>query len=67
MTKTDVLAEFTQSYRERQPAEMSLEAYLDLCRKDPRAYASAAERVLHAIGDPALLDTSKDQLLAEFL
>jgi serine protein kinase len=63
MTKPELLAEFAQSYRERQPTEMSLEAYLDLCREDPRAYASAAERILHAIGEPALLDTSKDQRL----
>ncbi len=63
MTKTELLAEFAQSYRERRPTEMSLEAYLELCRKDPRAYASAAERILHAIGEPALLDTSKDQRL----
>ena len=30
---------------------------------DPKAYASAAERILHAIGDPEFLDTSKDQRL----
>ena len=63
MTKTELLAEFAQSYRERRPIEMSLEAYLELCRNDPRAYASAAERILQAIGEPALLDTSKDQRL----
>jgi serine protein kinase len=42
---------------------MSLAAYLDLCRTDPKAYASTAERILHAIGDPEFLDTSKDQRL----
>jgi serine protein kinase len=63
MAKTELLAEFAQSYRERQPTEMSLEGYLDLCRRDPGAYASAAERILHAIGEPTLLDTSKDQRL----
>jgi len=42
---------------------MSLEAYLDLCRTDPLAYASAAERLLRAIGDPEILDTSKDPRL----
>ena len=63
MAKTELLAEFAQSYRERQPTQMSLEAYLELCRSDPRAYASAAERILQAIGEPTLLDTSKDQRL----
>jgi len=63
MKESDVFADFTQSYRERQATEMSLATYLDLCRTDPKAYASAAERILHAIGDPEFLDTSKDQRL----
>ena len=63
MKQSDVFADFTQSYRERQATEMSLAAYLDLCRTDPKAYASTAERILHAIGDPEFLDTSKDQRL----
>ncbi|MGA9826279.1 MAG: PrkA family serine protein kinase [Methylocystis sp.] len=63
MKQSDVFADFTQSYKERQATEMSLAAYLDLCRADPKAYASAAERILHAIGDPEFLDTSRDQRL----
>ncbi len=63
MKQSDVFADFTQSYRERQATEMSLAAYLDLCRADPKAYASAAERILHAIGDPEFVDTSRDQRL----
>ena len=63
MKQSDVFADFTQSYRERQATEMSLAAYLDLCRTDPKAYASTADRILHAIGDPEFLDTSKDQRL----
>ena len=63
MTKTELFAEFGRSYRERQPTEMSLEGYLELCREAPKTYASAAERILHAIGEPTLLDTSKDQRL----
>ncbi len=64
MTNMNVFAEFTRSFGERQATEMSLEAYLELCRGDPKAYASAAERILHAIGEPELVDTSKDQRLA---
>ncbi len=44
--------------------EMSLEEYLQLCRTDPDAYASAAERMLHAIGEPELVDTRLDQRLS---
>jgi serine protein kinase len=43
---------------------MSLEDYLQLCRKDPDAYASAAERMLKAIGEPELFDSRLDQRLS---
>lgn len=43
---------------------MSLEEYLELCRKDPSAYASAAERVLLAIGEPETIDTRHDARLS---
>jgi serine protein kinase len=44
--------------------ELSLEEYLQLCRKDPDAYASAHERMLTAIGEPELVDTRLDQRLS---
>jgi serine protein kinase len=40
--------------------EMSLQEYLDLCKTDPSAYATAAERMLMAIGEPELVDTRED-------
>ncbi|MGJ0510158.1 MAG: PrkA family serine protein kinase [Methylocystis sp.] len=63
MANTDVFADFVQFYRERQASEMSLESYLDLCRDEPGTYASAAERILAAIGEPELLDTSRNPRL----
>ena len=36
---------------------MSIQEYLDLCKNDPMAYASVAERMLTAIGEPELVDT----------
>ncbi|RTL82959.1 MAG: PrkA family serine protein kinase [Hyphomicrobiales bacterium] len=63
MANTDVFADFVQFYRERQASEMSLETYLELCRDDPKTYASAAERILAAIGEPELVDTSRDPRL----
>ncbi|HVL09167.1 MAG TPA: PrkA family serine protein kinase [Burkholderiaceae bacterium] len=44
-------------YDAGQEEEMSLQEYLDLCKRDPTAYASVAERMLMAIGEPQLLDT----------
>ncbi|MFB9887506.1 PrkA family serine protein kinase [Balneatrix alpica] len=56
------------SYKQRFDAtrqeEFSLQEYLDLCKKDPSVYASAAERMLMAIGEPELVDTSKDPRLS---
>ncbi|SPJ33686.1 PrkA family serine protein kinase [Kushneria phyllosphaerae] len=44
--------------------EMSLQEYLELCRKDPEAYASASERMLRAIGEPEVIDTAKTPRLS---
>lgn len=44
--------------------EMSLTEYLQLCKTDPLTYASAAERMLKAIGQPELVDTAKDPRLS---
>ena len=44
--------------------ELSLEQYLDRCRADRMAYASAAERMLAAIGEPEVIDTSRDARLS---
>ena len=43
---------------------MTIDEYLALCKTDKMAYASAAERMVAAIGDPQLVDTSKDQRLS---
>src|SRR5919106_3669918 len=42
---------------------MSLAEYLEGCRDNPMMYASAPERILAAIGEPELVDTSKDARL----
>jgi serine protein kinase len=55
---------FKAKYSATQEADMSLEEYLQLCRRDPSAYASAAERMLAAIGEPELVDTRHDPRLS---
>ncbi|WP_299871028.1 PrkA family serine protein kinase [uncultured Cocleimonas sp.] len=44
--------------------EYSLQEYLNLCKEDPSVYASAAERMLKAIGEPELIDTANDERLS---
>jgi serine protein kinase len=52
-----------QSYESQRQQEMPLLDYLELCRRDPHAYASAAERMVAAIGEPEVIDTAKDPRL----
>lgn len=60
----DVVRNFLARYEKTREEEMSLEEYLDLCRRDRLAYATAAERMLAAIGEPEMVDTRHDQRLS---
>ncbi|MBL1271090.1 MAG: PrkA family serine protein kinase [Oceanospirillales bacterium] len=59
-----ILQQFKNRYESTQEEEYSLEEYLEICKKDPTAYATAAERLLIAIGEPELVDTSRDTRLS---
>ncbi|MCK8783598.1 PrkA family serine protein kinase [Roseomonas sp. NAR14] len=56
----DIFSRFARTYESRRETEMSLSEYLEGCRRDPMMYASAPERILAAIGEPQMIDTSKD-------
>jgi serine protein kinase len=51
---------FSKLYDNQREVEMSLEEYLRGCAENPTMMASAAERMLQAIGEPELVDTSFD-------
>ncbi len=57
----DVFDLFSEAYDREKQEEMSLQDYLLGCRDDPSMYASAAERMISAIGEPKLMDTSLDE------
>ncbi len=59
----DVFSSYARDYDRRREAEMSLQEYLEACRRDPMMFASAPERILAAIGEPELADTSRDPRL----
>src|SRR3990170_671365 len=63
MAAVDIFDLFSAQYDQQKRTEMSLADYLQGCRGDPMMYASAAERLLAAIGEPKLTDTSKDPRL----
>ncbi|AOU99493.1 PrkA family serine protein kinase [Acidihalobacter yilgarnensis] len=55
---------YQSRYAENREEELSLQAYLELCKQDPTVYATAAERMLMAIGEPELVDTRHDARLS---
>ena len=59
-----IMQHFKNRYESTQEEEFTLEEYLEICKKDPTAYATAAERMLIAIGEPELVDTSRDPRLS---
>ncbi|NBC22854.1 MAG: PrkA family serine protein kinase [Gammaproteobacteria bacterium] len=59
-----VFEHYQERYDAAQEEELSLQEYLDLCKSDPSAYATAAERLLLAIGEPEFIDTSLDPRLS---
>ena len=55
---------YAARYERTREEEYSLQEYLTLCKNDRLAYASAAERMLAAIGEPELVDTRHDSRLS---
>ncbi|MBT1065370.1 PrkA family serine protein kinase [Bowmanella sp. Y26] len=59
-----IFEHYQQRYEAHKEEEYSISEFLDLCRQDKTAYANAAERLLLAIGDPEMVDTSQDPALS---
>lgn len=64
MSTTKFLDEYKTRFVDSKEEELSLQEYLDICKKDPSAYANPAERLLKAIGEPTLVDTRNDPVLS---
>jgi len=59
----DMIEAFSEAYTQRGQEEMGLQDYLLAARDDPTMYASAAERMISAIGEPEAVDTAADTRL----
>jgi len=59
-----IFTQFQQRFESLQVEEFSLGEYLELCKNDPGAYATSAERMLLGIGEQTLIDTSRDPRLS---
>ena len=55
--KSDIFSNYLNRYEAHTEEELTIQEYLDLCKKDPHAYATSAERLLLAIGEPQMVDT----------
>ena len=64
MTDLDLFSSFSENYVSEKSEEMSLNDYLTLCKDNPMMYASAAERMIAAIGEPELVETVDDPRLS---
>ena len=59
-----IIESYRQNYLKAREEEMTLEEFLQLCKRDPMAYSSPAERMLAAIGEPETVDTRNDPRLS---
>jgi serine protein kinase len=59
-----IFARYQDRFEAAQEEEMSVQDYLELCKRDATAYASVAERMLLAIGESELIDTRTDPRLS---
>ena len=63
-TNPNSLGWFKELYDQHVEEVLDLRDYLEASRKDSSMYASPHDRLLKAIGEPVLLDTSKDARLS---
>ncbi len=59
-----IFEHYKERYEAHKEEEYSIQEFLELCKKDSAAYANAAERLLMAIGEPEMVDTSQHPALS---
>lgn len=59
-----IFSHYRQRFEATQQEELTIQEYLELCKSDRSVYATAAERMLLAIGEPEIVDTSRDSRLS---
>ncbi len=60
----EIFEQFAEEYGRTKLIEMTLQDYLLECREDPTMRATAAERMVAAIDEPELVDTSQEARLS---
>lgn len=60
----DIFSQYAARYDRTREEELTIQEYLELCKRDPAVYATASERMLMAIGEPEMVDTRHDPRLS---
>ncbi|SCK21226.1 PrkA family serine protein kinase [Vogesella sp. LIG4] len=60
----DIFSHYASRYDRTREEEYTIQEFLELCKRDPMTYASPAERMLMAIGEPEMIDTRHDSRLS---
>ncbi len=60
----DIFQKYQDRYEDKQAEEITLQEFLEKCKEDKTLYASSAERMLMAIGEPTIIDTRNDERLS---
>ena len=50
-----IFEHYQQRYEKAREEEYTIQEFLDMCKQDKACYASAAERLLTAIGEPEMV------------
>ncbi|MCP3429468.1 PrkA family serine protein kinase [Opacimonas viscosa] len=59
-----IFEHYQQRYESFKQEELTIQEYLELCKTNPTTYANSAERLIQAIGEPEMVDTSQDPMLS---
>lgn len=59
-----IFEHYQDRYEAKQEEEMTIEEFLQQCKENSLLYANAAERLLAAIGEAEMVDTSQDPVLS---
>lgn len=59
-----IFQHYQSRYDSSKEEKFTIQEFLDICQKDKNAYTSASERLLNAIGEPEMIDTSTEPTLS---
>ena len=62
-SENEIFDVYAKSYDRNKQSQLTLREFLEGCKTDPMMFASAAERMITAIGEPQFIDSARDPRL----